>query len=93
MGIRWRSNSSRLVRATRPIALAMAAAVAEVAMARSHPETPNRRTAGAPLHTNFKLSENGEYLALVRSDGTTVVSAYAPSFPPQVGHVSGTLMW
>src|SRR3954463_3355552 len=48
----------------------------------------DRRTPGAPLHTNFKLSNSGEYLGLVRPDGTTIASQYAPVFPPQVGHVS-----
>lgn len=48
----------------------------------------NRRTPGAPLHTNFKLDNGGEYLALVKPDGTDVVSAYAPAYPPQVGYVS-----
>jgi len=40
------------------------------------------------LHTNFKISGDGEYLALVRPDGTTVVDAYAPQYPPQVADVS-----
>ena len=48
----------------------------------------NRRTAGAPLHTNFRLGGDGEYLALVAPDGTNVVSAYAPAFPEQVAGVS-----
>lgn len=48
----------------------------------------NRRTPGAPLHTNFKLSAGGEYLALVAPDGTNVVSHFAPVFPPQVADVS-----
>ena len=48
----------------------------------------DRRTPGAPLHTNFKLSGSGEYLGLVKPDGTTVASQYAPTFPPQVGQVS-----
>ena len=48
----------------------------------------NRRVPGAPLHTNFKLSSSGEYLALVRPDGVTVTSAYAPTFPPQISGVS-----
>jgi hypothetical protein len=29
----------------------------------------NRRVAGTPLHTNFKLGGSGEYLALVMPDG------------------------
>src|SRR5262249_10772115 len=48
----------------------------------------DRRVPGAPLHTNFKLSSSGEYLALVRPDGTNVASAFAPLFPPQVAGVS-----
>ena len=48
----------------------------------------NRRVPGALLHTNFKLTGDGEYLALVGPDGTNVVSAYAPAFPPLVGGVS-----
>src|ERR1019366_6092641 len=31
----------------------------------------DRRVAGAPLHTNFKLSGSGDYLALVLPDGVT----------------------
>ncbi len=48
----------------------------------------NRRTPGAPLHTNFKLSASGEYLALVEADGATIASQFAPSFGPQVQDVS-----
>ncbi len=43
---------------------------------------------GANLHTNFSLSAGGEYLGLVQPDGVTVVSEYAPEFPPQVTDVS-----
>ncbi len=39
------------------------------------------------LHTNFKLSSNGEYLALVRPD-STVAHAYSPEFPEQSSDVS-----
>ncbi|HRZ12078.1 MAG TPA: lamin tail domain-containing protein [Kiritimatiellia bacterium] len=39
------------------------------------------------LHTSFKLSADGEYLALVDSTGTNVVSQYAP-FPVQHPDVS-----
>src|SRR2546428_1729996 len=48
----------------------------------------DRRQPGAPLHTNFKLSSGGEYLALVKPDGTNVVSSYSPVFPPQVSGIS-----
>ncbi|MCA9235949.1 MAG: chitobiase/beta-hexosaminidase C-terminal domain-containing protein, partial [Planctomycetales bacterium] len=40
------------------------------------------------LHTNFKLSASGEYLGLVAPNGTTIVDAYAPEFPPQTTNVS-----
>ena len=42
----------------------------------------NRAVAGAELHTNFSLNKDGEYLALVRPDGTTA-GAFSPAFPPQ----------
>jgi hypothetical protein len=48
----------------------------------------NRNNAGAELHTNFKLSGGGEYLALIKPDGTTVAHDYAPAYPPQIGNVS-----
>ncbi len=48
----------------------------------------NRAVAGAELHTNFKLSGGGEFLAHVRADGVTVEHAYAPSFPAQSDDVS-----
>ncbi|MEX2187874.1 MAG: tandem-95 repeat protein, partial [Pirellulales bacterium] len=48
----------------------------------------NRVTPGLPLHTNFRLSNNGEYLGLIASDGTTVVSDYSPTFPPQSSDTS-----
>ncbi|MCW1925142.1 lamin tail domain-containing protein [Luteolibacter arcticus] len=41
-----------------------------------------------PLHTNFKLGASGEYLALVKPDGTTVVSEFNPTFPAQVSDIS-----
>ncbi len=43
----------------------------------------DRRVPGNPLHTNFKLSAGGEYLALVKPDGVTLATAFAPNFPPQ----------
>ncbi len=47
----------------------------------------DRRTPGAPLHTSFGLSAGGEYLALVRPDGT-IASQFAPVYPSQVTDVS-----
>lgn len=40
------------------------------------------------LHTDFKLSAGGEYLAIVRPDGSTVEHSYSPTFPQQVTDVS-----
>ncbi|QDU54665.1 LamG-like jellyroll fold domain-containing protein [Aeoliella mucimassa] len=40
------------------------------------------------LHTNFKLSADGEYLGLIDIDGVTVIDAFAPEFPPQVEDIS-----
>ncbi len=48
----------------------------------------NRATAGAQLHTNFRLSATGEYLALVRPDGLTIASHFAPAFPEQDADIS-----
>jgi len=44
--------------------------------------------AGGFLHTNFRLGTGGEYLALVKGDGTTIVTEFAPLFPPQFNDVS-----
>lgn len=40
----------------------------------------NRRVPGQPLHTNFSLDKDGEFLALVRPDGS-VAQSFAPKFP------------
>ena len=48
----------------------------------------DRATAGAEMHTNFRLSGGGEYLALVRPDGTTITRHYSPTFPPQQSDIS-----
>ena len=41
----------------------------------------DRKTAGRELHTNFKLSADGEYLAL--TTGATALFDYGPAYPPQ----------
>ena len=43
----------------------------------------DRTTAGSELHTNFKVSSGGEYLALVADDGTTVLHEYIAPYPIQ----------
>jgi hypothetical protein len=48
----------------------------------------DRRTPGQPLHTNFRLSNSGEYLGLIKPDGLTVAWEYAPAFPAQVADIS-----
>lgn len=42
----------------------------------------NRAVAGQPLHANFKLKKKGDYLALIRPDGT-VADEFAPAYPAQ----------
>jgi len=41
----------------------------------------NRRVAGSELHTNFKLAD-GDYLALVDPDGTSVIAAFGSAADP-----------
>ena len=43
---------------------------------------------GGEHHTNFRLDPDGEFLALVQPDGTTVASQFAPSYPPQFEDIS-----
>ena len=48
----------------------------------------NQRVPGSPLHANFKLSDEGEYLALFQADGVTIATQFSPAFPPQLPDVS-----
>jgi hypothetical protein len=48
----------------------------------------DRRNPEAPLHTNFRLNDNGEYLALVQPNGTNIASHFFPRFPLQADDVS-----
>ena len=48
----------------------------------------DRRTPGSPLHTNFKLDADGEYLALVDPAGTNIATQFAPEYPGQLPDVS-----
>ncbi len=43
----------------------------------------DRTVPGSELHTSFALSASGEYLALVESNGTTIVSEFSPEYPSQ----------
>lgn len=47
----------------------------------------DQHTAGRPLHARFRLSAEGEYLALGRPDGT-LSTVFAPKYPPQWPDVS-----
>ena len=47
----------------------------------------DRRIPGEALHTNFKLERSGEFLALVKPDGTRTTT-FAPAFPEQVQDLS-----
>ena len=42
------------------------------------------RATAAQLHTNFKLSGDGEFLALVEPNGATVAHSFSPAFPEQI---------
>ena len=46
------------------------------------------RTARNELHTNFKLNGDGEYLALVQLDGSTVATEFTPEYPGQRENIS-----
>jgi hypothetical protein len=48
----------------------------------------DRKVPGQPLHTNFALKAEGEYLALVKPDGITTTTELAPAFPAQMDDVS-----
>ena len=48
----------------------------------------DRRVAGRTLHTNFRLDDTGEYLALVLPDGVTKAFDYPAPFAVQVPGVS-----
>src|SRR5438552_18427150 len=47
----------------------------------------NRVVLGQPLHADFSLKASGEYLALVKPDGT-VATEFAPTFPQQFPDIS-----
>ena len=48
----------------------------------------NRLVPTAPLHTNFKLEKNGEYLALVHPDRVTIATQFRPQYPAQREDIS-----
>ncbi|MDF7822785.1 lamin tail domain-containing protein [Pontiellaceae bacterium B12227] len=48
----------------------------------------DRAVAGSVLHANYSLKAGGEYLALVKPDGTTVVSEFGSEFVGQKNGIS-----
>lgn len=48
----------------------------------------NRAVSGSELHTSFSLDADGEQLALVATNGTTVVSSFGSSYPKQYRDIS-----
>jgi hypothetical protein len=48
----------------------------------------DRRVPGRPLHTNFRLDAGGEFLGLIRPDGTNIAHAYSPRYTNQVQRIS-----
>ena len=53
----------------------------------------NRTNPTNPLHTNFNLGSDGDYLALVKPDGVTVAWKYGGKYPTQYEDVSYGLAW
>ncbi len=49
-------------------------------------DSKDRRVVGSPLHTNFNISGGGGYLALVATNGSTLLSDY--NYPQQVADIS-----
>jgi hypothetical protein len=43
---------------------------------------------GGEVHTSFALGADGEFLALVDKDGTTIIDQYAPEYPAQLEDIS-----
>jgi len=43
---------------------------------------------GGAAHTNFSLSSGGEYLAIVRPDGSTMDDSFSPTYPEQFTNIS-----
>jgi hypothetical protein len=48
----------------------------------------DRASSAGPLHTNFSLKAEGEYLALVAPDGATILSDFGAKFPAQQADIS-----
>jgi hypothetical protein len=48
----------------------------------------NRTDAAKQFHTNFALDASGGYLGLIKPDGLTAASEFAPAYPKQTDDIS-----
>src|ERR1051325_8401917 len=48
----------------------------------------DRTNPAGKLHTSFQLNADGDYLALVAPDKTTILTEFSPTYPPQFDNVS-----
>jgi len=48
----------------------------------------DRAVAGSELHTNFSLDIDGEYLALIEPDGSSIEDSFSPEYPQQYPDIS-----
>ena len=77
-GYHLTDNQEELTRWTFP-SISMAAGARLVVFASGK----DRTNPASELHTDFQLDAGGEYLALVAPDGITIVTEFAPFYPPQ----------
>ena len=83
-GLSLTDDPARLVRWTFPARVVLGPGEFLVVFASGK----DRAVAGSELHTDFQLSAGGEYLALVDSDGSTVLQEFAPAYPEQQTDIS-----
>ncbi len=48
----------------------------------------DRAVVGSELHTNFSLDIDGEYLALIEPDGSSIEDSFSPEYPQQYPDIS-----
>ncbi|MGI9244046.1 MAG: lamin tail domain-containing protein, partial [Verrucomicrobiales bacterium] len=81
----WHLTDSEqdLIRWTFPAGSVLGAGAYEIVFATGDPSPPP-----SEWHASFSLDGGGEYLALVRPDGLTVVSDFSPTYPAQRSDIS-----
>lgn len=72
-----------LIRWTFPAGAEIGAGAYELVFLSASPDPP-----AGEWHASFSLDGNGEYLALVKPDGVTVASEFAPAYPDQRSDIS-----